>query len=101
MAEEQGEDKDVLVYLEMQGKIKPSDYWIFRELAILQDELFVLVAMMDGPYVQSIHSFIKFAAPGKRPDQYDGEYLAVIGDCVGAMDPPYVTVKKSYLDWRE
>ena len=51
LAKEQGGDKDVLADLEMQGKTKPSDYWIFQEHAILHDELFVLVAMIAGPYV--------------------------------------------------
>ena len=98
LAEEQGEDKDVLADLEIQGKTKPSDHGIFREHAILQDGLFILLVMMDRPYVQPIHSYIKSAAPGRRPDQYDGEYLEVIEDCVGATDPLYVRVRKSYFD---
>ena len=84
--------------MELQGKAKPADYGVFREHAILQDELFVLVAMMDGPFVQPIHLFIKFAALGRRPDQHNREYLAAIGDRVGVADPPYVKVKKSYLE---
>ena len=71
----------------MQGREKPADYGVFREHAIVQDELFVLVAMMDEPFVQPIHSFMKFAALVRRPDQHDREYLAVIGDRMGGADP--------------
>ena len=31
----------------------------------MQDKLFVVVAMMDGPFVQPLHSFIKFASSGR------------------------------------
>ena len=101
LGEEQGEDADVLANTKIQGKTKPNNYKVFREHAVLQDELFIVVGMMDSHFVHPIHLFIKFAAPGKKSDQYNGEYLAAIGDRVGAVDPPYVRVKKSYFKWRE
>ena len=85
----------------MQGKTKPADLGIFREYVVLQEELFVLVGMTDGPFIQPLHSFIKFLAPGQRPDQYDGDLLAAISKCTGEADPPYLKVKKTYFGWRE
>ena len=72
----------------------PTDLGIFREYAVLQEELFVLVKTMNGPSVKPLYSFIEFLAPERRPDLYDGEDLAVTGDCTGETDPPYVKVKK-------
>ena len=72
VAQDQGRDVDVIADIKIQGKTKPLDVGIFREYAVLQDELFVLMGMMGGPFVQLLHSFIKFSAPGRRPGQYDG-----------------------------
>ena len=101
LGEEQAEDEDVLTDMKIQGKTRPNSYKVFREHAVLQDELFVVVAMMNSQFVQPLHSFIKFASSGRQSCQYNGEYLAAIGDRVGQADTPYVKVKKSYFDWKE
>ena len=100
VAQDQGRDVDVIADIKIQGKTKPLDVGIFREYAVLQDELFVLMGMMDGPFDQLLHSFIKFSAPGRRPGQYDGGDLAAIRDRAGRADPPYMKVKKSYIERR-
>ena len=101
LAQDQGKDADVIADIKVQEKTKPLDMGIFQEYVVLQEEIFVLVGMMGGPSVQPLHSFIKFSAPGRRPDKYDGEYLVAIGDRAGRADPPYVEVKKSYFKWRQ
>ena len=99
VAEEQAEDEDVVADMEIQGEKPPSRYEPIREHVVLQEDLFVVVAMMDGPFVQPLHSFIKYAATGRRPCQYNGMYMAAVGDRVGLADPPYMKVKKTYFEW--
>ena len=101
LAEDQGKDADVIADMKMQGKTKPTDLGIFWEYVVIQEELFVIVGMMGRPFVQPLYSSIKLSAPGHRPDQYDGEYLAVIGDHTEEAGPPHIKVKKTYFEWRE
>ena len=88
LSEEQAEDVDVLVDMAIQCTIESTNYESFREHAVLQEELFVVSVMMDGPFVQPIHSFIKYASMGRRACQYNREFLAAIGDRMGQVDPP-------------
>ena len=101
LAQDQYNDAGVIADIKIQGKTKTLDLGIFWEYAVLKEELFFLVGMMDGPFLQPLHSFTKFLAPGRRPNQYDWGYLAAIGDRAGRADPPYVKVKKSYFGWRQ
>ena len=99
VAEDQAEDEEILADMEIQGSKKPTNLEPIREFVGLQDELFVMIAMMDGPFVQPLHSFIKYAALGRRPCQYNGVHMAAVGDRVGLADPPYTKVRKSYFEW--
>ena len=88
--EDKGKDTDVIADKEMQGEVKLADYGVFREHDLLQDELFVLVTMMDGHFIQPIYLFIKFVAPGRRCDRHDMEYLFLIEDCIWEEKIPHM-----------
>ena len=92
LSKKQAEDLDIMADMAIQGASKPSNYEPFREHAVLQEELFVVVAMMDGTFVQPLHLFIKYSSTRRRACQYNGEYLAANGDRVGLADPPYVVI---------
>ena len=78
LAQDQGEDADVIADIKMQGKTKPMDLGFFPGVcgAPRGD---VCSCGNDGRTLRPTTPLgYKICGLGRRPDQYDGEYLGAI-----------------------
>ena len=44
---------------------------------------------------------MKYTAPGRYNDQYDGKYVGAIGDRSGDDDPAFVQINEDHFHWIE
>ena len=80
-AEDQNEEQDIVHYLEIQMKTKPSNFSNWRDWVVSTRDAMPMAGLIDGTgIVQVVQLEIKFISQRGRSDTYNGNYLGKVGD---------------------
>ena len=99
-AEYQNEYQDLVHYLDIQMKTKPSNSSNWREWVVSTRDAMPMAGLIDGTgIIQVVQLAIKFISQRVRSDTYNGIYLGTVGDHLEETDPSWVKIKHNSLDW--
>ena len=99
-AEDQAEDKYLVHYFDIEGKIEPSNSSNWRDWVVSTRDAMSKAGLIDVTgIVQVVHLAIKFIAQRGRSDTYHGHYLGAVGDHLEETDPSWIKINHNTLEW--